>query len=129
VTAFGPSVAGRPLTSVAAALIRGPILLVMPFVGSIIPPAAFGEGPNAPNVKRRTPRERRVEQGDSFKRHLEDEASLTSVEPIETRAVTGPSSHESEEGHEDRAEHGAYDPSGPESPTARRPGKRLDLQG
>lgn len=66
-----------------------------------------------------------VEAGSSFQRALDDEASLTSIESMETsRPVAGPSSNESEEGHEDRAEHGAYAdlPKPPARP-------RIDVQG
>lgn len=59
----------------------------------------------------------------------QDEAVLSSVEPVDLeRPVTGPSANDSELGHEDRAQHGAYAPDArPGKPAP--PPRRLDLQG
>lgn len=62
----------------------------------------------------------------------QDEAVLTSVEAVDIeRPVTGPSANDSEAGHEDRAQHGAYTPDrrgeGGAAKGAARP--RLDLRG
>lgn len=99
--------------------------MVMPFVGSIIPPSSFGQGPGEKRVqRRRSGVDRAAEPGDSFQRTLEDEASLQSVEGADSaKRVDGPASNESEAGREDRAEHGAYslDPSAAQ--------RRLDIQG
>lgn len=95
----------------------------MPFVGSIIPPSSFGNGPDK-RVERRRGAVRKAEAaGDSGTGRDGDEVMLSSVEEIETeRSVSGPSSNDSEEGHEDRAQHGAY-AQGP----AQRP--HIDVQG
>lgn len=99
----------------------------MPFVGSIIPPSSFGN-PNDKKVQRRRAVER-AGQGDSGK-SKEDEAVLSSVEGTDVgRVVTGSSSNESEEGHDDRAKHGAYSAE-PGHSAADRPARRsLDVQG
>lgn len=62
----------------------------------------------------------------------QDEAVLTSVEAVDIeRPVTGPSANDTEDGHEDRAQHGAYAPDPRTAAKGRshpqRP--RLDLQG
>jgi len=83
----------------------------MPFVGSIIPPSAIGQG-----VDKRVQRRKDAVRGAKFDDALSDaarfsgdEVVLSSVEEVETeRSVGGPSSNDSEAGHEDRAQHGAY---------------------
>lgn len=61
-----------------------------------------------------------------------DEAMLTSVEAVDlARTVAGPAANDSEDGHEDRAQHGAYAPDRqPLGPRANAPGRpRIDLRG
>ncbi|MFM9957970.1 MAG: hypothetical protein ACKVZJ_07825 [Phycisphaerales bacterium] len=62
----------------------------------------------------------------------QDEAVLSSVEAVDLeRPVAGPSANDSEDGHEDRAQHGAYAPD-PRTKAGRghgTPRPRLDLQG
>ena len=98
----------------------------MPFVGSIIPPSAFGNGPDK-RVERKRGALRKIEAvGDAGSGREGDEVMLSSVDETETeRSMSGPSSNDSEAGHEDRAQHGAYakDPAhGPQRP-------HIDVQG
>lgn len=97
----------------------------MPFVGSIIPPSSFGGGDK--RIERKRQANRRVEggaAGGSGEREG-DEVMLSSVEETETeRSVSGPASNDSEAGHEDRAQHGAY-AQGPAEPAR----LHIDVQG
>lgn len=101
----------------------------MPFVGSIIPPSAIGQGPDK-RVQRRKDAVRGAKFDDALSdaaRSIGDEVVLSSVEETETeRSVGGPSANDSEEGHEDRAQHGAY-ANGPPMPASMRPS--IDVQG
>lgn len=101
----------------------------MPFVGSIIPPSSFGNGPEK-RVERKRGSVRKVDgaggSGESGSERDGDEVMLTSVEETETeRSVSGPSSNDSEAGHEDRAQHGAY----ASDPTQAHKRPHIDVQG
>lgn len=97
----------------------------MSVLGSIIPPSPFG---GDKRVERRKAAYRRVEASGSGGPGGEregDEVMLSSVEQTETeRSVSGPASNDSEAGHEDRAQHGAY-AQGPAQP----PRPHIDIQG
>jgi hypothetical protein len=101
-------------------------LQIMPFVGSIIPPSSFGNGPEKRVERKRGP-VRKAEAADNLGGERDgDEVILSSIEESgEDQPDSGSSSNDSEAGHEDRAQHGAYaqDPAqGPKRP-------HIDVQG
>lgn len=96
----------------------------MPFVGGIIPAGAAGiDRPDLRQLREREER-KRVKQAGSFQRAL-DEAELTAAPAVELpEGVNAIQGNESEEGHEDRTEHGFY---GPGTPPSKR--HRIDVAG
>ena len=84
-------------------------------MGGIISSQAAGiERPDLRQIREREER-KRIKAGGSFKRAL-DEAELTAPTAVELpEGVNAIQRNDSEEGHEDRTEHGFYGPGTPPS--------------
>lgn len=96
----------------------------MAFLGGIIP--ANVAGIDRPDIRRLREREERLsgKGAQSFKRAL-DEAELSTVPDVApSEPVHDIKDSDTEEGHEDRAEHGFYDAAG-----LPMPGRRIDVAG
>ncbi len=96
----------------------------MPFIGSFIPSRLVNADQQARRIKRDKDVERAKYPGE-VKRGADDADLKTArIEQIDNmRATTG---NEEEESHEDRQEHGFYDPHG--SPPPHHP-PRIDVEG
>ncbi len=96
----------------------------MAFLGGIIPANVVGI--DRPDLRRLREREERLsgKGAQSFKRAM-DEAELSAVPAVDASEPVHDIKHnDTEEGHEDRAEHGFYDASGQPMP-----GRRIDVAG
>lgn len=100
----------------------------MPFLGGIIPTNAAGiDRPDLRQVRERDER-KRIKDSRGFKRAL-DEAELSAVSSVELpESVNAIEGNESEEGHEDRTEHGFYGP-GQQKQQQQPPHPHIDIAG
>ncbi len=101
----------------------------MPFVGSIIPPSVLGADQRDRNVDRAKERRQAVRPGDApFQRAL-DEAEISAAGQVEAgEAMRSVKGNENEESHEDRTEHGYYNPRG-QGASASAPKPSVDVRG
>lgn len=95
----------------------------MPFLGSIIPNSLVGIGRLESAVKRE--QKRKAEETDKAAGRGADGADLSAQAVDEAEAVRAAKGNDTEEGHEDRAQHAAYGPYGQPNPARR----KLDIEG
>lgn len=96
----------------------------MPFVGSILPHTLVIADQRLQQAKRQKDAER-AEQPGRFRKVL-DESNLTTPEVDAPEAIHRIADNQSEEAHEDRQEHGYYNPEGR---VAEPQPTRLDIEG
>jgi len=95
----------------------------MPFLGSIIPNNVVGVGKQERAQKRE--KQRKADETERNTSRPTDGAELSARAVDESEAVRSTKGNETEEGHEDRAEHALYRLSGNQPPQPR----GLDLEG
>lgn len=102
----------------------------MPFVGNIVPGSALGLDQKDKVTRReRAEAKKAADAAKGFARVL-DEADLTAPRDVEPGdAVRSVKANEAEESHEDRTEHGYYNPVGGKRPRESDRGGNLDLKG
>jgi len=95
----------------------------MPFLGSIIPNSVVGLGRQERAIKRES--KRKTEETERASTRGADGADLSPRAVDESEAVRAAKGNDTEEGHEDRAEHAAYGPYASVQPRKR----AIDLEG